>query len=182
MSVVGSVFMNSKQWVVVSGASGGIGHATVEVLRGAGFGVFAMARSERNGDALREKFGPCVEPLVCDVTMGATIQQAVLAVEKKLGEQAAEVLRALEVPGAETLLASYGADFRNFLEVTAAMERGGSDPHVVARIVLRALKDRRPRTRYLAGRHASLLATLARLPDGLLDLIRKRLFRMEPRP
>lgn len=57
-----------------------------------------------------------------------------------------------------------------------AHERGGSSPTVVAGTIHRALASARPRSRYLTGRHARLLAALGRLPDPLFDRIRLRLF------
>ena len=52
-------------------------------------------------------------------------------------------------------------------------EMNGSSPDVVAEAIHHALTAARPRTRYRAGKHASLLPFLAAiLPDRLLDKIR----------
>ncbi len=60
--------------------------------------------------------------------------------------------------------------------IAVANERGGSKPEVVAATVTRALNASRPRTRYLTGQHAHLLAMLGRLPDRVFDRFRLRLF------
>lgn len=51
-----------------------------------------------------------------------------------------------------------------------ALERNGISPHEVAKVILEAVESPRPRPRYLAGRDAKIMATLARyLPDRTLD-------------
>jgi len=56
-------------------------------------------------------------------------------------------------------------------------ERRGSDPDVVATAILRALRTKRPRTRYLVGKDSRRLALLARwAPDRIFDWIRIRIF------
>ena len=55
-------------------------------------------------------------------------------------------------------------------EAAARMRKAAIPPDVVARAVAHALTARRPRTRYLVGRDARLLAALAKiLPDRALD-------------
>lgn len=46
-----------------------------------------------------------------------------------------------------------------------------ADPEAVAQVLVRAITDRRPRTRYSAGRGAGMLPMLGRLPDGLSDAL-----------
>jgi NAD(P)-dependent dehydrogenase (short-subunit alcohol dehydrogenase family) len=76
----------------------------------------------------------------------------------------------------------YGDSFRRFLRISAARERRGSPPEVVARALLRALTDPRPRSRYPVGKDATLLTLLPRLAsDRLLDAIRLRLFHLPRR-
>jgi NAD(P)-dependent dehydrogenase (short-subunit alcohol dehydrogenase family) len=71
----------------------------------------------------------------------------------------------------------YGAMWRTFNRRAYATERAGSPPEVVARAVLHALTARNPRARYVVGKHARLLTTLARvLPDRELDAVRNRVF------
>jgi NAD(P)-dependent dehydrogenase (short-subunit alcohol dehydrogenase family) len=71
----------------------------------------------------------------------------------------------------------YGKAFRTMTRHALGRERAGSPPEAVARRVVQAITARRPRTRYLAGKHAHLLAALARwVPDRLFDPLRLKLF------
>lgn len=63
-----------------------------------------------------------------------------------------------------------------------ANERSGSTPQVVADTIHRALATARPKTRYLTGQHARLLAGLGRLPDPVFDHLRLLLFGQPTRP
>lgn len=66
--------------------------------------------------------------------------------------------------------------FASAAAVAIANERQGSRPEVVAATILQALTSKRPRTRYLTGRHARLLATFATiLPDRAFDRLRLQL-------
>ncbi|MFJ2031600.1 SDR family NAD(P)-dependent oxidoreductase [Streptosporangium sp. NPDC087985] len=69
--------------------------------------------------------------------------------------------------------ADYAETFGQAIDrIAAGHDRQGSPPEVIARAVVRALTDRRPRTRYPAGGHAKLLTCLARLaPDRTLDML-----------
>jgi NAD(P)-dependent dehydrogenase (short-subunit alcohol dehydrogenase family) len=77
--------------------------------------------------------------------------------------------------------ALYGDAFSNMTARALAEEMRGSPPDVVAAVVSRALDQRRPRTRYVAGNRARLLATLAKLPAPILDGLRRKIFNL-PRP
>ena len=57
----------AQRAVVVTGASTGIGRATVVELVGAGFHVFATVRREANADSLRSQFPEIVTPLIMDL-------------------------------------------------------------------------------------------------------------------
>jgi len=73
-------------------------------------------------------------------------------------------------------VAQYGDMLRSFNRRAYEREMNGSSPDIVAQAVHHALTAARPRTRYRAGKHATLLAMLARfLPDRLLDKIRLRI-------
>ncbi|HYY79708.1 MAG TPA: SDR family NAD(P)-dependent oxidoreductase [Actinomycetes bacterium] len=77
--------------------------------------------------------------------------------------------------------ALYGDAYRHMMARSLAREAGGSDPEVVAAVVWQAIARRRPRRRYLVGRDARLLATVAALPLPLLDRLRGKVFD-QPRP
>jgi NAD(P)-dependent dehydrogenase (short-subunit alcohol dehydrogenase family) len=70
----------------------------------------------------------------------------------------------------------YRATYQEMIRRALVRERHGSPPDVVARSVAEALTARRPRARYLVGRHARVLAVAARLPTPVLDALRRRLF------
>ena len=53
--------------VVVTGASTGIGRATVLELVGAGFQVFGTVRREADAESLRQQFPELVRPLIMDL-------------------------------------------------------------------------------------------------------------------
>ncbi|HEX2329185.1 MAG TPA: SDR family oxidoreductase [Candidatus Angelobacter sp.] len=93
------------------------------------------------------------------------------AVEKTLGNMEA-VTASLPQEGA----AAYGPMLRNFAGRAYEREMNGSSPDVVARAVRRALTARRPRTRYVVGKHARVLTTLPKvLPDRVLDQLLLRI-------
>ncbi len=61
---------------------------------------------------------------------------------------------------------------RTFLFRGYIREMNGSQPDLVARAVNDALTSRRPKTRYVIGKHAKLLANVPRiLPDPVLDAL-----------
>ncbi|OBK93002.1 SDR family NAD(P)-dependent oxidoreductase, partial [Mycobacterium sp. 1165178.9] len=71
----------------------------------------------------------------------------------------------------------YGDTYQTMTSRALEREKSGSDPDVVARAVLRALRAKRPRTRYVVGKDGRLLAFLAGwAPDRLFDAMRVRLF------
>lgn len=71
----------------------------------------------------------------------------------------------------------YGERFPAAIRTAVAQERRGAEPVVVARAVLRALTDRRVRTRYPVGPGARIAQLVWRLaPDRLLDAVLGRVF------
>ena len=66
--------------------------------------------------------------------------------------------------------------FATAAKIAVTNERRGSSPDEVARTILHAVTINRPRTRYLTGHHAHLLAALGILPDRVFDRLRLRLF------
>ncbi len=76
----------------------------------------------------------------------------------------------------------YGEMFEGFTRKAIAEEEGGSAPAVVADTIFHALTSRRPKARYLCGKGARLLATLAwLLPEEAFDRVRRRLFDLPSR-
>lgn len=71
----------------------------------------------------------------------------------------------------------YAQAYRSMTLRGMARVRQGSPPDVVAQVICRALTVKRPRTRYLVGKDARLLSTVARwVPDRLFDRMRVKLF------
>jgi len=72
----------------------------------------------------------------------------------------------------------YQAQARGFAKAFEQVEKSGSNPRLVADVVVRALSARRPRTRYAmgAGARPALLAR-ALLPDRAYDGLMRRLMR-----
>ncbi|MFT8705217.1 SDR family oxidoreductase [Bifidobacterium aquikefiricola] len=64
-----------KQVALVTGASSGIGAATVRVLSARGWQVFALARREERLKALRDETG--CSPVVADITDESSVNEAV---------------------------------------------------------------------------------------------------------
>lgn len=91
----------------------------------------------------------------------------------KLRDQAEETLAQMD----EELGARYGKSFRSMVAKAHATEHAGSDPDVVARVVLKALTSGKPSTRYPVGKDSRKLAFLARwLPDRAFDAVKIKLF------
>lgn len=99
------------------------------------------------------------------------------AVEKTLGDVEGVIARLPEAGRRR-----YAAMLRNLVQRGYEREKNGSPPEVVAQAVRHALTSDRPRIRYRVGKHATLLAGLARiLPDGLLDAFRFRALGLPPK-
>jgi NAD(P)-dependent dehydrogenase (short-subunit alcohol dehydrogenase family) len=77
--------------------------------------------------------------------------------------------------------ALYGETLSRMIAKIVEESRKGSDPDDVARVVLRAATVARPRLRYLVGRSARMPALLAKMPVGVVDTTRRRIFGL-PRP
>jgi NAD(P)-dependent dehydrogenase (short-subunit alcohol dehydrogenase family) len=276
--------MIDRKTVVVTGASSGIGWATVAKLARSGWHVFATVRKSSDADRLRAEMGDSVTPLLMDVTDRASITAAAEQVSSRLLARGLDalvnvagigMLRPLEYATAEEMreifeinlfgqiavtqaflpllrrargrivnigsvgshiaipfgsllnasksafrsmndslrmeLRSSGvrvvmvepgaiktpavnktlgdvdgvirslppagaAEYSDMLKKAAArayaMESSGSDPEVVAAVVMEALIKDRPRTHYPAGKHSRVLALLPILiPAALLDVL-----------
>jgi len=73
-----------KKTTLITGASSGIGRASVSRLIRAGWHVFATVRKPQDADSLQSEFGPNITPLIMDVTDRATITEASEQVSSQL--------------------------------------------------------------------------------------------------
>jgi len=121
------------------------------------------------GEALRQELAPwgirvvLVEP--------ATINSGAA---DKVTRDAAAAMAAAE-PGARAL---YEGAFGGMLQVMERREANGSPPDVAAVTITKALTARRPRAVYLSGKDSRRLAILSGLPAPVLDMARRRVFRL----
>ena len=121
------------------------------------------------GEALRQELAPwgirvvLVEP--------ATINSGAA---DKVTRDAAAALAAAE-PQSRAL---YADTFTAMLQVMERREANGSPPDVAAATIARALTAPRPRAVYLCGKDSRRLAVLSGLPAPVLDLARRRIFRL----
>jgi NAD(P)-dependent dehydrogenase (short-subunit alcohol dehydrogenase family) len=121
------------------------------------------------GEALRQELAPwgirvvLVEP--------ATINSGAA---DKVTRDAAAAMAAAD-PGARAL---YESAFGGMLQVMERREANGSPPDVAAVTITKALTARRPRAVYLSGKDSRRLAILSGLPAPVLDMARRRVFRL----
>ena len=276
--------MDGRRAVVVTGASSGIGRATVSMLAKSGWRVFATVRMSADGERLRAEIGESVTPLIMDVTDRVAIEQAAEQVSLQLQSRGLDALvnvagigmlrpleyatveemreifemnvfgqiavtqafppllrraqgrivnigsvgshiaipfgsllnasksafrsmndslrmelrssgvsvvmvepGAIKTPAVEKTLGDVdgvisrlplegAAEYSGMLRKAAAkayeMESHGSDPKVVAEVIVGALTKERPRTHYPAGKHSRILALLPIvIPAVLLDVL-----------
>lgn len=74
------------KYVVVTGASTGIGRGTTRVLVEKGFHVFGSVRKEADAQSLKEEFGDKVTPLIFDVTDEAAVHAGAAIVKEAIGD------------------------------------------------------------------------------------------------
>ncbi len=77
--------MADRKYVLITGASKGIGRATALYLGQQGYGVFGGVRNAEDGEALRAEGGGNVRPVQMDVTDPATLSAALQEVEARIG-------------------------------------------------------------------------------------------------
>ena len=70
--------------VVVTGASTGIGRATVELLLSKGFTAFGTVRKERDANDLQSELGSAFTPLLMDITDQSAVAQCAVQVRAAL--------------------------------------------------------------------------------------------------
>lgn len=105
-------------YVVITGASTGIGRAAAEDLVARGYHVFGSVRRETDGATLKAAIGDSFTPLLFDVTEGAAIQKAATQVEQQLnGKGLAGLINnaGIAIPG--PLMHLPLEDFRRQLEI-----------------------------------------------------------------
>lgn len=74
-----------KKTVVITGASGGIGRASVSRMVQSGWHVFATVRKTQDADQLRSDFGTSVTPASMDVTNQSSVSGAAEQISSLLG-------------------------------------------------------------------------------------------------
>ena len=79
--------MSGKGWIVITGASSGIGEACAVGLANEGYRVFAGVRKEADGQTVVLKGGENVTPLMIDVTDAESIASAAARVTETVGEE-----------------------------------------------------------------------------------------------
>lgn len=84
----GHIFRSDAvKYVLVTGSSTGIGHATVTELLRRGCSVFGSVRKREDSERLSAEFGPSFTPLIFDVTREDQINAAAARVTDKVGTQ-----------------------------------------------------------------------------------------------
>lgn len=90
----------------------------------------------------------------------------------KLEDDFAETMREMGPRGR----AMYGEAFEKMTVKVMEVGAQGSDPGVIAKVVLRAVRASRPRLRYLAGKLAFATLLMAKMPSGLIDSMQRSMF------
>jgi NAD(P)-dependent dehydrogenase (short-subunit alcohol dehydrogenase family) len=78
--------MNDRGFVVVTGASTGIGEACATRLAAQGFVVFAGVRMEADAERLQSRSLPGLRPLMIDVADGESVKRAAAEVTEAVGD------------------------------------------------------------------------------------------------
>src|SRR5215472_688554 len=171
------------KYVVVTGASTGIGWATAKLLLNKGFRVFGSVRKQADAERLRGEFGACFAPLLFVVTDEAAVLAAGREVRAALnGETLAGLINNAGIAVAGPVLELAADEFRRQMDVNvigpiiATQAFGpllGSDPSLKGakgRIVMIssvAGKNGNPLTpAYSASKHAI---------EGLSESLRREL-------
>ncbi len=78
------ILMSNKGYVLITGASTGIGYATCKTLLDNGYSVFGSVRKQEDADKLSKELSGAFFPLIFDVSNQEQINQAKAIVEDKL--------------------------------------------------------------------------------------------------
>jgi NAD(P)-dependent dehydrogenase (short-subunit alcohol dehydrogenase family) len=140
------------------------------------FGAYAASKFalEAMSDALRREVGPLgVSVIVVEPGSVATpIWDKGTATAQRLMREMSQEQRQ-----------RYGALSAAVLEQAGEVARNGIDPADAGKLIADAIEARRPRTRYLVGRDARVMARLARLlPDRAIDWLIARNLRFGDHP
>ena len=161
--------------VLVTGASGGIGRATVRILLEEGFAVWAAVRDEAGRDALIADLGDRVGVVVFDVTDGPSVAEAAAVIDAQgplyalVNNAGAALPGPLEYVPIEQFRRQLEINLVGQLRVTQALMpalRRGVDRWGDARIVLMGSMDGRI-VGPLFGPYAASKHALVGLADGL---------------
>jgi len=125
-----------SQVVLITGCSSGIGRAVAERLTAAGQTVVATARRLDSLDGVA-----ATTRLALDVMDSSAVECAVAATLQQHGR-----IDVLANPASP-----YRALYATTERVSASMHKRRVGPDAVARVVQRAIEDRAPRARYVAG-------------------------------
>jgi NAD(P)-dependent dehydrogenase (short-subunit alcohol dehydrogenase family) len=166
---------NVTRTVLVTGATGGIGTATVEALLRKGYRVWAVARDEMGRQRLSERFGESVRALAFDVTDSHAISEAAEEVVSAgplfglINNAGAALPGPLEYLPIEQFERQIDINLTGQLRVTQALLpalRGGVSTWGESRIVLMGSFDARL-VGPLFGPYAASKHGLVGLADGL---------------
>jgi NAD(P)-dependent dehydrogenase (short-subunit alcohol dehydrogenase family) len=106
------------KYVVITGASTGIGYDAARYLIERGFHVFGSVRKQADADRVRAELGEQFTPLLFDVTDGAAIETAVTQVSTKIGRSGlAGLVNNAGVAVAGPLMYLPLAEFRRQMEI-----------------------------------------------------------------
>ncbi|TQS46490.1 SDR family NAD(P)-dependent oxidoreductase [Cryptosporangium phraense] len=143
--------------VNISSIGGKVALATYGAYAGTKFALEAVS------DALRRELAPHGVQVVVVEPGGVQTEMAARGVET-----ATRLASGMSAAQRER----YGALMQAVMSHAAAFTAGGVSAGAAARVIARAVTDRRPRTRYTIGRDAAVMTRLTRvLPDRVLDRV-----------